>query len=493
MNAPLADQLVSRASAWLTEAIGLHFPPARWRDLQRGIALAAPELGFRTPLDCTEWIAHGRLSPDQLDVLAPHLTISETYFFRDTALFQHLESVLLPDLIQKRRAGGMGLRLWCAGCCTGEEAYSLAILLHRLIPDLPRWNISLLATDINVHALAKAREGCYSPWSFRGTSAWNDTRYFTAGPGKCFTVRPALRALVRFEYLNLAKSDYPSLLNATTSIDVLVCRNVLMYFEPEAARGAIGRLAGAIAEGGWLIVAPSELPLVDKDHFTPIHWENTILHQKSAPRILAPARAPVAPALPTSPRRPIPPARPTANLEVPVDRVTATPDAEVSLSKAEALFAAHQHGAAWDIAISFSEVSPARGRAMRLLARIRANQGRLEEAQAWCDRIIAADRVDPAGYYLRALVLQERGLYTEAGDALRQTLYLDPDFIIAHFTLGVLAHAIGDAATSARHWRNTIRLLGRCAPEAPVPESDGLSVARLLDIVGSLMEMEVVK
>jgi len=488
MNAPLTDQLLSRASAWITEAIGLHFPPTRWRDLRRAIASAAPELGFRSPLDCTEWIAQGRLSPDQLDLLAPHLTVSETYFFRDSALFQYLESVLLPDLIQKKRAGGMGLRLWCAGCCTGEEAYSLAILLHRLIPDLPRWNLSLLATDINIHALAKAREGCYNLWSFRGTSVWNDNRYFTAGPGKCFTVRPEIRATVRFEYLNLASTEYPALLNGTSSIDVLVCRNVLMYFDPGAARGTMARFADAITEEGWLIVAPSELPLVEKAQFASVHRENTILHQKSAPRLDATAPPPVAKAIPMSPRRPIPPARPAASPEAPVDRAST----EASLSKAEALFAAHQHGAAWEIAVSVTGESPARGRAIRLLARICADQGRLAEAQAWCDKVIAADRVDPAGYYLRALVFQERGLHVEAGDALRQTLYLDPDFIIAHFTLGALAHAMGNAAAAARHWRNTIQLLGRCAPEAPVPESDGLSAARLLEIIESLMAREVV-
>jgi len=167
-------------------------------------------------------------------------------------------------------------------------------------------------------------------------------------------------------------------------------------------------------------------------------------------------------------------------------------DTESALSKAEALFAAHQHEAAWDIAVSVTGENPARGRAMRLLARICADQGRLAEAQAWCDSIIAENRVDPTGYYLRALVLQERGLHIEAGDALRQTLYLDPDFIIAHFALGALARARGDATTAARHWRNTIRLLGRCAPETSVPESDGLSAARLLDIVERLMEREAV-
>lgn len=489
MIAQLSDNLLSRAGGYITEAFGLYFPPARWRDLQRGIELAAADLGFNSPLDCAAWIANGKPSPEQLNLLATHFTISETYFFRDAALFQHLEHTLLPALIERRRTEDMRLRLWCAGCCTGEEAYSLAILLHRLIPDLPRWKVSLLATDVNVDSLAAARTGCYGPWSFRNSSAWNDARYFEPGPGKCFTVRPALRALVHFKQLNLARSDYPSMLNDTTDVDVLVCRNVLMYFEPEAARGAIARLADAVTEGGWLIVAPSELSLVEHVRLAPLHLESTILHRKSTAPPPAPAHAPPSVELPVT--RPFVSA--PASAARTLDRspvVTASPGVEDTLEQAEALFSAREHRAAWTIAASILEECPSDRRAMRLLARICANEGRLAEARAWCERVIAADRVDPLGYYLRALVLHEQGFHAEASDALRQTLYLDPDFILAHFTLGALAHAIGDTDSSQRHWRNTVRILTRVEPEETVPESDGLSAARLLDIVGALIETE---
>ena len=121
MTAPLSESMLSRVGDFIVDRIGLHFPPPRWRDLQRGIELAAPELGFKSVLDCANEIAQARLTDAQLDTLAIHLTISETYFFRDTGLFNHLERVLLPALIEKRRGAGMHLRFWCAGCCTGEE------------------------------------------------------------------------------------------------------------------------------------------------------------------------------------------------------------------------------------------------------------------------------------------------------------------------------------------------------------------------------------
>lgn len=482
MTSPLSDSALAQIGDYLAECIGLHFPPARWRDLQRGIELAAPELGFKNAHDCAAWISGGDLAREQLDALASHLTTSETYFFRDAALFRHLQSVLLPALIEKRRARGMRLRIWCAGCCTGEEAYSLAILLHRLIPDLPDWKVSLLATDINLSCLAKARAGVYGPWSFRGSTAWNDTRFFRVGPRKNFTVRPELRSLVHFEYLNLARNDFPSLLNGTSDIDLLLCRNVLMYFEPGVAHEVFGRFSAALVDDGWLVVAPSELSLVRNDLFTAEHFETTILHQKVGFRPVAPRVRASSPVPPTPSRRPQfapPPVSPPR-----------TPDSIATLERAEALYAQGYSGGASAMAEVLAAMDPPNGRAMGLLARICANEGRLAEAMVWCDKAIAANRTDLSAHYLRALVLQEQGFHEEAGDALRRTLYLDPDFIIAHFKLGALAHAVGDSVASRRHWRNTAQLLARCGPQDILPESEGLSAARLLEIVGSLVESE---
>jgi chemotaxis protein methyltransferase CheR len=473
MTAPLSDNALTQIADYLAERIGLHFPPARWRDLQRGIELAAPELGFRSPLDCATWIADSELSRDQLNTLASHLTTSETYFFRDTGLFRHLESDLLPVLIEKRRASGMRLRFWCAGCCTGEEAYTLAIVLHRLIPDLHRWNISLLATDINLPCLAKARAGVYGPWSFRGNTAWNDTRFFIAGPGKSFTVRPELRSFVRFDYLNLAGCDFPSFLNGTSDVDVIICRNVLMYFASPVAREVFGRFSAALAEDGWLVVAPSELSLVRNDLFTAVHYESTILHQKASLR-------PTEPRVPTTPHaRLTPPTapRPFPN-DMPATRKPPERTGKVRSPKA---------GITAD---ACTTTTPLNGETLRWMARTCADEGRLDEARKLCEQSIVADRMEPLGYYLRALVLQEQGFLAEAADALRQTLYLNPDFIIGHFKLGALAHAIGDTTAARRHWRNTAALLNACGPEAILPESEGLSAARLLEIVDNLVESE---
>jgi len=100
-------------------------------------------------------------------VLASHLTIGETYFFRDSGTFQALEEHILPELIRQRRGKNQQFRIWSAACATGEEPYSVAILLQKLIVNLDGWNISILATDINPQAIKKARLGIYNNWSFR--------------------------------------------------------------------------------------------------------------------------------------------------------------------------------------------------------------------------------------------------------------------------------------------------------------------------------------
>src|ERR1051326_1079376 len=134
----------SRLSEFVAERMGLHFPPERWADLKRGLIGAAEEFGFGDVTKCTDWLLTTSLTKPQLQILASHLTVGETYFFRDRKAFDVLAESVLPDLVFARRGCGQRLRIWSAACCTGEEPYSLAILLHRVIPDLAEWHVTIL-------------------------------------------------------------------------------------------------------------------------------------------------------------------------------------------------------------------------------------------------------------------------------------------------------------------------------------------------------------
>src|SRR3989338_3482902 len=163
----ISKQLLSQLSELITPLMGLYFPETRWSDLERGIISAARELGFADIEAFITWLGSTPLTKNHVEILANHITVGETYFFRDKESFQVIENRILPELLRSRRESEKRLRIWSAGCCTGEEPYSIAILLSRMIPDLRDWNISILATDINARFLEKASRGVYSEWSFR--------------------------------------------------------------------------------------------------------------------------------------------------------------------------------------------------------------------------------------------------------------------------------------------------------------------------------------
>ncbi len=131
MIAALDRTLLSEVSGFIAERMGLHFPEERWPDLARGLETAGRELGLGDPEACASWLRTRELTTRQIEMLASHLTVGETYFFRDPASFEALEREILPPLVARRLDAGRTLRLWSAGCCTGEEAYSLAITCAR--------------------------------------------------------------------------------------------------------------------------------------------------------------------------------------------------------------------------------------------------------------------------------------------------------------------------------------------------------------------------
>lgn len=470
----------SRVSDFIAGAMGLHFPGERLQDLQRGLAGAAAELGFGDAAACADWLLTATPSPAELHVLAGHLTIGETYFWRDERLFDRLATTVIPALVRARGHGERRLRLWSAGCCTGEEAYSLAILLHQLIPDLPRWRVSILATDINVRFLRKAAAGVYGEWSFRSAPAGFKERWFQRTTDGQYLLAPEARRLVTFAPSNLVEDAFPALATDTNAMDLILCRNVLMYFTPAQARKVAGKLHRALVGDGWLAVSPSEASRELFPQFAIRNFPGVILFNKDvadrgrlvddAPAPWKPARSPVVPpvVLPVAPAAPaLPPAvLPTA--EPTLDTTASTP------------------------AVSLPAAPPASQAPSELLegARALANEGRLTEALAACDRSIAADKLDAAGHYLRALVLLELGDPDAATGALQRTLYLEPNLVAAHFTLGNLARSRGRIAQSDRHLRNALQLLARHQPDDAVPESDGLTAGRFGEIIRTLIAVE---
>jgi chemotaxis protein methyltransferase CheR len=436
------------SAAWLPalaalagERLGLDYPRERWADLERSIDVAAREQGD----DNTEAFARRLLGAaaggEQLDLLARALTVGETYFFRERRSFEVLEQDILPALIAERRASSRHLRLWSASCCSGEEAYSLAMVVDRLLP-LPQrqgWDVSILATDVNPHFLRRAVRAEFGPWSFRDAPEGLQARYFTpAGDGR-LALLPHIRQMVSFGQLNLAGTGYPSARSGTESMDLILCRNVLMYFTPQQAQRVMGRLQAALRDGGWLCVGAAEAPLKTLQGLMPAAIDGAAFYRKAAASAPQPAPSGVAPA------GPLPTATPP-----PAPRDNATPD---PLQHARAL----------------------------------ADAGALEPARAAVEKLVAAAKLDPEAHYLHAVILQELGQDAGAEQALKRALYLDPDFALAHHALGQLALRGGRPTPAQRHFHHALAALERLDAASVLPHSGGLAAGHLRAVIQALL------
>jgi chemotaxis protein methyltransferase CheR len=501
MTHPISPTLLAQLSDAIAAQMGLHFPKARWCDLERGIHAAAREFDVADVEACMQWLISAPLTQQQLAILASHLTVGETYFFRHKHAFALLEEEILPALVRTRRGSARRLRIWSAGCATGEEPYSIAMVLRNVIPEVQDRHVTLLATDINPRFLQKASEGVYSQWSFRDTPLWIQERYFTRESGRRWAIFPEIKQMVQFASRNVLDEGYPSPLTNAAAMDVIFCRNVLMYMAPDQAKKVVHNLYRALAEGGWLIVSPSETSHVLFAQFLTVDTAGGIFYKKDGTRLpltakfpsretssnalddvrrgvwLPPGEASVASGLEVvSP----PSVQEGTGEEPPIAAPRQTPYMEA--------LALYQQGRYAEVADTLSARcadAHADTLALALLARAYANQGQLTDARQWCEKALAADKLNAGLHYLHATILQEQGTVDEAVGALKRALYLDQHCVLAHWALGALARRQGRLQASRQHVAHALALLSAYRRDEILPDAEGITAGRLRDIITS--------
>lgn len=274
----LSERDYHRFRALVRERGGLDLPEARRPELDRAVTAALHACDAQSPTELYARLRSHEEARPALEALLAALAVGETHFFRSRAHFDVLAQRVLPALIDRRRATRR-LRIWSAGCATGEEPYSIAILLERLLPDIDAWDVLILATDIARDALERARRGRYRPWSLREVPPEVEAAYFVAREQERELV-PRVRDRVRFAYLNLVDERYPSVLSGTVDMDLVLCRNVLIYFDDEITRAVVTRLGQSLAEGGWLLVGHAEAARPAFATLTARRFDGTIIYQR---------------------------------------------------------------------------------------------------------------------------------------------------------------------------------------------------------------------
>jgi chemotaxis protein methyltransferase CheR len=473
----LSEAQVDEVAGLVRSVTGLVFPSLRRGALAEGVHRTMASRGLR---DFDRFVR--RLSRDTglLDALVDEVTVGETYFFRSPEQFAQVRERMLPAIL--REAGRRTLRFWSAGCATGEEAYSLAIL--ALEAGLAG-RTAILGTDLSRRALERARVGTYSSWSLRGLPPEAVHRYFRS-EGTRYVLDEPIRRAVTFAYLNLVEDSYPSLASGAWAMDLIFCRNVFIYFDRDSVARVASRLLAALTPGGWLVLGPADplLTVVVPCECVPLEQG---LAYRRAPVSDRSSPAGVVSPLPASAPPPAPAAPPAAApRRVPVPEAEAPP-APAGPTAAERYAAGDYPGAVAEGRRALTHDDQVA--TWVLVIRALANQGLLDEAGRVLALALDRHRTSAELQYLQATLLSVAGRPAAAAEAARRALYLDPGLVVAHLALGSALDQLGDGAGAVRCWRNAHRLLVPMAPAEPVPAADGETVAGLRRIVETQLHL----
>jgi chemotaxis protein methyltransferase CheR len=444
--------------------------------------------------------------------LAKDLTVGETYFFRHDATFQALEKFILPEIIAKKAESDKKIRIWSAACCSGEEAFSVAMLLKKMISSIQDWTIEIIGTDINLDFLEKARTGLYKEWSFRNTSPSLKNQFFKPVENGQFLLNRDIRQMVKFDYLNLVEESYPSVITDIHDVDLILCSNVLIYFTPEIIKQVIDRHVKTLREEGWLVVSTVEVPFIEHVSFTPkkigevyFFQKNTLSHRKKSEpsikkRILEtkPKEKSHGAAASLALRR----HRESDSIKKQSPRVELK--GTVPVEKKDII---EVKGIGADLYISreYSQVTAKLESVLEpfienkdklkemsteiiLLIKSYANQGNLIKAKEWSERSLRVNSLDPMLPYYYGMLLQETDCIEDALRAYKNAIFLDPMFIMCHFSLGGLLLLKDQNKDAKKHFRNVLELLKNIPPEDILPGSDDLTSERLKIITENLMK-----
>ncbi len=461
---------------------GLSFAPGTEAELERGLSAAAGACcGGDVPL-FLEGLLADPAPPHWQETLVEHLTIGETYFFREEETFRYLETRLLPVFrLSDRGAAPRRPTAWSAACSTGEEAYSLAALLAGSLPPAPPGQPAgfVLATDINQRSLAAARRGAYREWSFRGTRPEWRRNHFLPSDGPEWEILPRLRNMVDFHPYNLALGLPLPEPWSNAAFDILLCRNVLMYFSKPVVQAIVDRLTGRLSPDGVLVLGASEAALVDHPGLVPVDGDHCWIFHRGAQSRKKPSPRPKAFATGRAGSA-VEASRPAKTASLPPE----TPPPPRPKPAPRDLYARGLYPEAL-AALDEAAGSGALPEEDRLLAaRCLANLGRHDEALARVDGQRREDKLSPSRHFLRAGILEEMGRTGEAEDALQRCLFCDPAFLAAHFALGNLCRTAGRLPEARRHFENTLDLLGRLPPTGWIDEPGlEMTAGRLADFV----------
>lgn len=466
---------------WVSSKTGLSFRGQEEHTIQI-LQRAISNAGDAGPMACRNRLER---NPAQFDDLIGEMTVGETYFFRDESQFRIIDEQFLRRALAADRTDRQ-LRLWSAGCASGEEAWTLAMLLaecgllHRA---------HVLATDISRPLLSRANAGVYRAWSLRG-GARERTRNWLDEEGDEFRIRPLLRRHVSFEYLNLAEDKFPSITSGTVGVDLILCRNVMIYFDVPTIRKLAQRFFRCLRPGGWLVTGASDPRLADYAPFDVLSTAaGTVLvrPQETATPRTETVSLPESNRTPSAHRVDTPPS--ARRVDAPPPPAEAYVDSSVRNTLRQVETSTTQHVAAAMSALQQGQYSKVlaltEGREdhLQLCAlRVRAMANTdAEAAERLCQKAAERHSTSVELHYLHAMLLIDLSRDVEAAAAARRVVFLDRELAVGHMAMGSVLVRTGDTERARRAFGNAARICRSMPPDQKVRLGDGETAGRMAE------------
>lgn len=484
-----SEELKKRFKDFITQRSGLYFKDHDLKGLEEAVALRMKACSLDSTPAYYDYLTASEKTEDEFRELLNILTINHTYFFRNEPHFKALKETVLSEIIQKKRKDQqMGtidkptIRIWSTGCSTGEEPYSIAMVLRDVIKDLDEWDIEIFATDASINALQKAREGIYGKNSMRLIDNEHRDKYFRQKVDSRHNVKYAIsdviKKMVNFSFFNLMDDVFPF------GFDIILCRNIVIYFEFETTLKVMNKIYSSLNDNGYLFIGYSEnlqfMPRQFKMHTSndAIFYRKVI--PKASPLVAAPepAKEVVEQAL-----------EEISKAEVEAERVIEAEYNVASSGKIKSLLikiTKFLHLKEYDRALALIEeahkIDKNAVEPYYLEAEIYANQGRFSRAKQRLSFILSLNTLFAPAHYLLGYIHAEEKDLEEAKKSLKRALYVDKDFSPAHLYLAHLYKIENRLSDAMREYKNTLKSLLRSAPHDIIAYSGGFNVAIFMSI-----------
>lgn len=364
-----------------------------------------------------------------IQAFAREFSVGESYFFRDPDFFDFFEHHIIPQISKKNN---YSLNIWSVGCSRGEEAYSLAMMLHKNIPDIEKWDLSILGTDVNTHLLDRAKEGIFQKWSFRSIPDFYIKNYFKP-VGEMYEIHPVIKKMVHFTYHNITSETLVYVPSNVKKFDLILLKNVLIYLKDNKAKTVTKNLFSILNEGGYLATTPVEYgsKIFDFPH-TNCCSSKWIIQK---------------------------PYESDQQFNLPEEKYD-YPQADIDDNREY-----HTYDDVIDLLL------------------------RVEKKNRSTKKVL--EKNEPCTYYLHALRMIESGDTKGAKVSLLKSIYLEKHFVVAYITLANILRKEEKHMESHKHINKAKSILKQMAPQDEVPLTNGLMVKDLLMMINSIKEESI--